>query len=104
MSTMPLLKSSVPAGLSSSVMTELLIMLVIRTQKPLYQSRPGRFLAIATLIVALFTLLLPYSPLGALLGFIALPPSLFVLIGSITALYILASELAKKFFYRHAAL
>jgi P-type Mg2+ transporter len=86
-----------------SVMTELLIMLVIRTQKPFFQSRPGRYLAIATLIIAATTLLLPYSPFGALLGLTALPLSLLALIGGITLMYILTSELAKKLFYRHVA-
>jgi P-type Mg2+ transporter len=86
-----------------SVLTELLIMLVIRTQKPFFQSRPGRYLALATLIIAAITLLLPYSPLGALLGLTPLPLSLLALIGGITLLYILASELAKHLFYRHVA-
>ena len=87
-----------------SVMTELLIMLVIRTRKPFFKSRPGGYLAIATLIVAALTLLLPYSPFGALLGLTALPLSLLALIGGIALLYILASELAKRLFYRHVAL
>lgn len=86
-----------------SVLTELLIMLVIRTQKPFFQSRPGRYLALATLVVAAITLLLPYSPFGALLSLTALPPALLALICGITLLYILASELAKRLFYKHVA-
>jgi magnesium-transporting ATPase (P-type) len=84
-----------------SVLTELLIMLVIRTQKPFFQIRPGRSLALATVIVAVVTLLLPYSPFGALLGFT--PLSLLALIGGIAVLYILATELAKRLFYQHVA-
>ncbi len=86
-----------------SVMTELLIMLVIRTRKAFFRSRPGRYLALATLIIAAATLLLPYSPFAALLNLVPLPPSLLALIGGITILYILASELAKRLFYRHIA-
>jgi Mg2+-importing ATPase len=87
-----------------SVLTELLIMLVIRTQKPFFQSRPGRYLALATLIIAAITVLLSYAPFGALLGFTRLPLSLLALIGGITLLYLFASELAKHLFYRHIAL
>jgi len=87
-----------------SVMTELLIMLVIRTQKPFFKSRPGRYLALATLIIAAITVLLPYAPFSALLGLTPLPLPLLALIGGITLLYMLASELAKRLFYRHAAL
>ena len=52
-----------------SVLTELLIMLVIRTRKPFFRSRPGKYLLISTVLVAGVTLILPYSPLSSLLGF-----------------------------------
>ncbi len=42
-----------------SVLTELLILLVIRTRRPLFKSKPGRYLLIAVLIVAGVTLILP---------------------------------------------
>jgi Mg2+-importing ATPase len=59
-------------------MTELFIVLVIRTQRPFLRSRPGTLLA-STLVVAGTTIFLPYTPLGALFGFVPLPP-LFVLL------------------------
>jgi len=90
--------------LVESVLTELLIMLVIRTQKPFFQSRPGRYLVITSLMIAAITLLLPYSPFSTLLGLTPLPLSLLALISGITVLYILTSELAKRLFYQHVAL
>ncbi len=87
-----------------SVMTELLIMLVIRTQKPFYKSRPGKYLLIGTLLVASVTLLLPYSPINKLLGFTPLSLPLLLALGGISLLYILASEAAKKFFYARVQL
>ena len=82
-----------------SVWKYLLILLVIRTQRPFFKSMPGRALLIAVLIVAAVTVLLPYSPLDQVLGFVRLPlvPAL-VLLG-ITVLYVLGSELAKRAFY-----
>jgi Mg2+-importing ATPase len=83
-----------------SVLTELLILLVIRTQRPFFKSRPGRYLALSALAVAVVTLILPYSPLNGILGFTPLPlPLLLVLLG-ITVAYITASEVAKRIFYK----
>ena len=87
-----------------SVMTELLIMLVIRTQKPFFRSRPGKYLLIGTLIVASATLVLPYSPLNRLLGFTPLSLPLLLVLSVITLLYVLASEMAKRVFYARVQL
>ena len=81
-----------------SVATELLILLVMRTWKPIHRSRPGRALLAATLAVFAATLALPYSPLGPPLGFTPLPASYLLLLGLIAALYAAASELLKRFF------
>ncbi len=87
-----------------SILTELLIVLIVRTQKPFYQSKPGKPLLIVTLVVAASVLILPYSPLNTLLGLTPLPlPILLALIG-ITFLYLVVSEIAKYFFYRREAL
>lgn len=83
-----------------SVLTELLILLVIRTRRPFLKSRPGRYLLISALIVAGVTVVLPYSPLSRLLGFTALPIPLLLVLGGITVLYIATSEMAKKVFYK----
>ncbi|MGA9351682.1 MAG: magnesium-translocating P-type ATPase [Anaerolineae bacterium] len=83
-----------------SVLTELLILLVIRTRQPFFKSRPSRYLLVATLVVAGVTVILPYSPLNGLLGFTPLPPAILLILGGITVLYIAMSELAKKVFYQ----
>ncbi len=83
-----------------SVLTELLILLVIRTQRPFFRSKPGRYLVLSALAVALVTLALPYSPLNGILGLTPLPlPLLLVLLG-ITVAYVTASEIAKRIFYK----
>jgi Mg2+-importing ATPase len=86
----------------ASTITELLILLVIRTQRPFYRSRPARVLWMAVLAVAVITLLLPYTPLNRVLGMVPLPAPIILLLGIITVLYIAASEVAKRIFYRHA--
>jgi Mg2+-importing ATPase len=85
-----------------SVMTEVLIILVMRTWKPFYTSLPSRPLLVAMILVLLVTLALPYSPLKGVLGLTPLPISALLLLGLITILYAGAPELTKKFFQARA--
>jgi Mg2+-importing ATPase len=82
-----------------SVLTELLILLVIRTQRPFFKSKPSRYLMLSALAVAVVTLILPYSPLNRVLGLAPLPLSLLLVLLGITVAYITASEVVKRFFY-----
>ena len=83
-----------------SLMSELVIALVVRTRRPFYQSKPGRGLRVSTLAVAVLTLLLPYlSPINTLFEFVPLSLSTMLLLMLITALYVVAAEVAKKIFY-----
>ncbi len=88
-----------------SVLTELLIMLVIRTQRPFFKSKPGKYLLYSTAGVALLTLALPFIPgLNRLLGFTPLPWALVLGLIGVTALYVLMNEGAKRIFYNHVKL
>lgn len=82
-----------------SVLTELFILIIIRTYKPFYRSRPSRFLLISTLLVAVLTVALPYLPVGRLFSLVPLPPLVMLSICMITLLYILFSEASKRRFY-----
>jgi Mg2+-importing ATPase len=84
-----------------SVVSASLIVLVIRTRKSFFRSRPGKFLAIATVLVAAAALLLPFFSLGEVFGFQELPITFFPVLALIIALYVLAAELTKRIFYRH---
>ncbi len=83
-----------------SVMTELLVMLVIRTQRPFFRSRIGRMLLISTAAVALVTIALPYLPINALLGMTPLSLDLVLGLFGITLLYLVGTEATKRIFYR----
>jgi Mg2+-importing ATPase len=82
-----------------SLMTELVVALVVRTRRPFFKSKPGRLLWISTLIVALVTVLIPYLPFSGLLGFTPLSPFVMAVLMLITALYVMATEVTKRFFY-----
>jgi Mg2+-importing ATPase len=83
-----------------SLLTELLVAMVVRTRRPFYQSKPGRWLWISTLIVSLLTLAIPYLPLSPVLGFVSLSFPLFTLLIAITILYVIVTEIAKQIFYQ----
>ena len=83
-----------------SVISASIIVLVIRSRRPFFRSRPGRYLSIATIAVVAVTLTFPFIPVGEIFGFTRLPVSFLVMMGLIVALYILTAELAKKIFYQ----
>jgi len=82
-----------------SVISASAIVLVIRTRRPFFTSRPGQSLVLATIAVAGTTLLLPYLPIAATLGLTPMPPSFLLLLATILAGYVLTAELAKRWFY-----
>ncbi len=83
-----------------SVISASVVVLIIRTRRPFYQSRPGKYLLTATLLIAGVTLALPFSPLGALFRFRPLPAPFFVALGIILGLYVITAEITKRLFYR----
>jgi Mg2+-importing ATPase len=86
-----------------SLMTELFIVMVVRTRRPFFRSRPGTLLLVATLVVAGATILLPYMSIGPIFGFVPLPPGFVLLLIGITGAYLVASELVKGWFFRRFA-
>jgi hypothetical protein len=74
-------------------------LLVVRTRRRFFQSRPGRPLLVATLLVAGLTAWLPYSPLAPLLGFEPLPPLFLLALVLVVLLYMATAEAAKDLFY-----
>ena len=84
-----------------SVISAAAIVLVVRTRGPLLKSSPSRPLMLATVVVVIATLLLPSTPLGALLGFVPLPPFFLLWLLLILVAYVVSAELVKGWFYRH---
>ncbi|MCJ7570120.1 MAG: cation transporting ATPase C-terminal domain-containing protein [Anaerolineales bacterium] len=87
-----------------SVMTELLVMLVIRTQRPFFRSRIGTMLLVSTAMIAAITILLPYLPFSSILGLTPLSIDLVLGLIGITLLYLVATEVTKRVFFRTVVL
>ena len=85
-----------------SLITELVIALVIRTRYLFFRSRPGTLLLVSSLIFIGITLVLPDLPFISVFGFIPLPAPLMLTLLGLTALYVIVTEVTKKFFYSRA--
>ena len=79
-----------------SLLTELGVLLVLRTRRPAYSSKPGRGLAISAALIAAVALALPFLPHADLLGFVPLPWPVLAALLAITAAYVAASEGVKR--------
>ncbi len=86
-----------------STLTELAVLLVLRTRRPAYRSRPGRALLITSGVVAVVTIAIPYSTGASLLGLRPLPAAVLGSLVLITLAYVVAAEATKHSFYRAAA-
>ena len=71
-----------------SVVSASLIVLVVRTRRPFWQSRPSTALTLATLAVVAGAVVLPYTPLAQLFGFVPLPFLFLAVLGAIVLAYI----------------
>ncbi len=88
-----------------SVMTELAVVLVLRTHRPAWKSAPSGTLLSATVAVFMLALVLPYMGFAAsAFGFVPLPWHLLLIGLLIVAVYVVTTEIAKsKYFARPIA-
>lgn len=84
-----------------SVISASLVVYVYRTRLNLLKSHPSRTMLMATALVILLTVVLPYTPLAGLFEFSALPPVFLLAVLVIVALYLGSAVIARNLFYRH---
>ena len=88
-----------------SLLTELAVVLVLRTHKPAFRSSPSRLLLWSTLAVAAATLTIPFlGALSSVFGFVSLSALEMGAVITIVLGYIVATEAGKVWFFRRAAL
>lgn len=84
-----------------SLLTELVVVLVLRTRRPAWRSTPGRLLLGTTIAVAALALAIPYfGPFATVFDFMPLPWPLMGTLALIVMGYVLSTELAKHRFFR----
>lgn len=87
-----------------SLATQVLVIFIIRTRKNPLKSRPNPLLTVCSLLVVALAVLLPFTPLGRFLGFVAPPPLFFFILSCMVIMYLLLVEAVKQWFYRRFAL
>lgn len=86
-----------------SLLTELVVVLVLRTYKPTFRSKPSRLLLWSTLIVAAATFTIPFlGLLSSVFGFVPLSGLQIAAVVAIVVGYVVATEVAKAWFFRLA--
>ena len=83
-----------------SILTELLTLLVMRTQRPFFKSKPAPILTYTSLVVAILTLAIPYLPISYIMNIEPIPLKIMASLLAIAALYIVVTEIAKYLFYK----
>ncbi len=84
-----------------SLLTELAVVLVLRTRLRAWRSQPSALLAWTTLAVALLAVALPFiAPAAQLFGFVAMPAPMVAALLAIVLAYVAATEAAKHWFWR----
>jgi P-type Mg2+ transporter len=86
-----------------SMATQVLVIFIIRTRKNPFKSRPNPWLMACSLTVVAVAVLLPFTPAGVYLGFVAPPPFFFLVLTAMLLAYLLAVEGVKQWFFRHFA-
>jgi P-type Mg2+ transporter len=86
-----------------SITSAAFIVLIVRTRRPFFRSRPSRLLALATVGTVVLTVLIPYLPFAAVLSFGIVPAHFYPILAVIIFGYITAAEVTKVLFYRRGA-
>jgi P-type Mg2+ transporter len=84
-----------------SLFTQSLVIFVIRTRTvPFFRSRPNRLLVLNIGLILAIALVLPYTRLGDIFGFVPLPLAFLGVLFGFILVYLTLVELMKTWFYR----
>ena len=84
-----------------SVISAMVVMLIVRTARPVIKSKPSKKLLRSVVFVSLILISIIYSPINSYLGLMALPLKAFISMLCISAVYAFVAEILKKKFYQH---
>ncbi|QNE46724.1 magnesium-translocating P-type ATPase [Glaciihabitans sp. INWT7] len=79
-----------------SALTQMIVLVTLRTRRAFFRSRPDTLFGAAVLAIALLTLVIPFLPLAAAIGFTAPPFGMVALLFALAAVYLGSLELVKR--------
>lgn len=92
------------AWFMESLATQIFVIYIIRTRLvPFFQSSPGRWLTLSTLLVVAAGWIIPFIWLGRLMRFEPLSLGMMLAIGALVVLYLILVQIVKIFFYRYVS-
>jgi len=83
-----------------SMATQVLVIFVIRSSRPIWRDRPSAMLAATSVAVVCIAAIVPWLPAAADFGFVPLTAPVVALVTGLTLAYLTAVEIAKPVFYR----
>lgn len=83
-----------------SILTELLILFIIRTHKNFFKSRPSKYVFILSITAVVITIMLPYMPFAGSIGLVPLPMLNLGVMLFIVLSYIMTADILKVWFFR----
>lgn len=86
---------------AESVISAVSLMLILRTSKPIFKSKPSKTLLLSAALIILITATLSYLPINRYIGFVSIPGYIWPWVIGIVAVYILLGELIKGIFYKY---
>lgn len=83
-----------------SVISAMVVMLIVRTARPIFKSKPSKKLILAIVCVSILLVGIIYSPINSYLGLVDLPIKALLAMFLISFVYALVAEALKKEFYK----
>ncbi|MBI3616390.1 MAG: magnesium-translocating P-type ATPase [Candidatus Omnitrophica bacterium] len=84
-----------------SICTQTLVIHVIRTARiPFLESKPSRFLVLASLLIISISIAIPFSPLGPHFGFVRLSAKYFLALLGIVISYLWTTQMVKTWYVK----
>jgi P-type Mg2+ transporter len=84
-----------------SAITEVLVLLVLRTQLSVFKSKPSKYLLITSILAIFIALWITYITIGkTLFGFEVIPWSFMLMIIGLVIVYLTVVEIAKHYFFK----
>lgn len=81
-----------------SLASQVLVIFIIRSSKPPWQSRPHPALVASALSVVAVGIVLPFTPIGTWFGFVPLPFDVLLALAAVTVTYLLLAAVVKRRF------
>ncbi len=83
-----------------STLTELAVMMVLRTHRRFWRSKPGKGLFWSSLVLAVITIAIPFTGFGRVIGLAGPPINLLIILFGLIGIYIVLNEVAKKYWMK----